>query len=86
MSIKRHVDVNTFKAFIKSKGLSTTTLANLSESSEKTIKRCLKEGYVTLGVGIDLCRTLDCDFVTLFGPDDSPEWKKSMVTLYKIIR
>lgn len=86
MSIKRHVDVDTFKSFIKSRGLSTTTLANLSESSEKTIKRCLKDGYVTLGVGIDLCRTLDCDFIELFGPDDSPEWKKSMIKLYKIIR
>ena len=86
MSIKRHIDTNTFKSFIKNKGLSITTLANLSESSEKTIKRCIKEGYVTLGVGIDLCRTLNCDFIELFGPDDSPEWKKSMVTLYKIIR
>ena len=86
MSIKRHVDVNTFKRFIKFKGLTVSTLANLSESSEKTIKRCLKDGYVTLGVGIDLCRTLDCSFIELFGPDDSPEWKKSMIKLYKIIR
>lgn len=86
MSIKRRIDVNTFKRFLKFKGLTVSTLSNLSESSEKTIKRCLRDGYVTLGVGIDLCRTLDCDFIELFGPDDSPEWKKSMVKLYKIIR
>lgn len=86
ISIKRHINVDVFKDFIKSRGLSVTTLANLSESSEKTIKRSLKDGYVTLGVGIDLCRTLDCDFDELFGPDESSEWKKSMIKLYKIIR
>lgn len=86
VSIKRHVDANVFKEFLKNKGLSITTLANLAESSEKTIKRSVKEGYVTLGVGIDLCRTLNCSFDELFGPDTSPEWKRSMVKLYKIIR
>lgn len=86
LSIKRHVDVNTFKTFIKSKGLSISTLANLSESSEKTIKRCLKDEYVTLGVGIDLCRTLECSFNELFGEDSSPEWKRNIVKLYNIIR
>ena len=86
MSIKRKINVNTFKDYLKSRNMSVTQLANLAESSEKTIKRCIKDGYVTLGVGIDLCRVLECSFIDLFGDDDSPEWKKTMVKLYKIIR
>lgn len=86
MSIKRKVNVEVFKSYLKSRDLSITQLSNLAESSEKTIKRGLKDGYVTLGVAIDLCRVLQCNFIELFGEDDSPQWKKSMVMLYKTVR
>jgi len=86
MAIKRHVDAEIFKSYLKSKNMSIGMLANLSESSEKTIKRCLKDGSVTLGVALDLCQTLQCNFIDLFGEDESSMWKKTMVKLYKIIR
>ena len=86
MSIKRHVDPETFKAYLKSRNMSVTMLATLAESSEKTIKRCLKDETVTLGVALDLCQTLECNFDTLFGVDESDVWKRTMVKLYKMIR
>ena len=86
MSIKRKVNVDIFKSYLKSRDTSVTQLANLAESSEKTIKRCLKEECVTLGVAIDLCRVLECSFIDLFGEDESPQWKKTMIMLYKTIR
>lgn len=86
MSVKRKINADTFKNYLKSRNMSVTQLANLAESSEKTIKRSLKDGWATLGVAIDLCRVLQCSFIELFGEDESPEWKKSMIMLYKIIR
>ncbi len=86
MSVKRKINADTFKNYLKSRNMSVTQLANLAESSEKTIKRCVKDQSVTLGVAIDLCRVLGCSFIDLFGEDNSTEWKKTMVMLYKIIR
>lgn len=86
MSIKRSVDPEVFKAYLKSRNMSISTLAAISASSEKTIKRCLKDGEVTLGVALDLCQSLECNFITLFGEDSSDKWKKTMVKLYKMIR
>lgn len=86
MSIKRSINVDIFKQYLKDRNMTVEGLSRLSESSEKTIRRSLKDGYVTLGVGIDLCRTLDCSFIDLFGEDVSPSWKKNMTKLYKIIR
>ena len=86
MSIMRSVDPEVFKAYLKSRNMSVSTLAAISASSEKTIKRCLKDRSVTLGVALDLCQSLDCNFITLFGEDESDKWKKTMVKLYKMIR
>lgn len=84
--IKRHVDPDIFKAFIKSKGYTIHLLSSLCESNERTIRRCLQDREVTLTVGIDLCRALDSDFDTLFGKDDSAEWKRSIDILERIVR
>ena len=86
MSIKRNINPEVFKSYLASRNMSISTLAAISESSEKTIRRCLKDRQVTLGVALDLCQSLECNFVTLFGEDSSEKWKRTMTKLYKIIR
>ena len=84
--IKRHVDPDIFKAYIESRGVTLRQLGSLCESNEKTLRRMLKDQEVTLTVALDLCRYFDCDFNTLFGPDDSPSWRASVITILKKVR
>ena len=85
-NIKRRIDPDIFKAYIKERGLTIRQLASLCETHENTIRRCLKDAEVTLTIGIDLCRTLDCDFDELFGKDDSVGWARSIDILKRIVR
>ena len=84
--IKRHVDPDIFKEFLKSKGLSIRQLDSLCETTERTIRRMLRDQEITLTVALDICRCFDCNFNEIFGPDKSPEWKKSMVDILKRVR
>ena len=84
--IKRHLDPDIFKAFIKSKGVSIRQLGDLCTTTERTIRRCIKDEEVTLTIALDLCAYFQCNFNQIFGPDDSPEWKKSMVDILKRVR
>ena len=84
--IRRHVDPDIFKAYIESRGVTIRQLGSLCESNEKTIRRMLKDQEVTLTVALDLCRYFDCNFDTLFGPDDSDSWRDSVVTIFKKVR
>lgn len=84
--IKRHVDPDIFKAYIKEHGVSIRQLGNLCEANEKTIRRMLQDRAVTLNVALDICKFFNCNFNQIFGPDKSPEWKKSMVDILKRVR
>ena len=84
--VKRRIDPDIFKAYIKSRGLSIRQLGSLCETNEKTIRRMLQDKEVTLNVALDLCAFLKCNFIKLFGPDDSPEWKKSVCDILKRVR
>jgi plasmid maintenance system antidote protein VapI len=84
--IKRHVDPDIFKNYIKNRGVSIRQLGTLCDSHEKTIRRMLQTREVTLNVALDLCKYFDCNFNEIFGPDTSPEWKKSMVDILKTVR
>lgn len=83
---KRHVDPDIFKNYIKSRGVSIRQLGSFCETNERTIRRMLQDREVTLNIALDLCVYFDCDFDELFGPDDSPQWKKSVVTVLKKVR
>lgn len=85
-TVRRHVDPEVFKNYIKSRGVSIRQLGSLCETNEKTIRRMLLDGEVTLTIGLDLCAYFDCDFNELFGYDNSPEWKKSMRNVLKRVR
>lgn len=84
--IKRHVDPDIFKNYIKSRGISIRQLGSLCEANERTIRRMLQDGSVTLNVALDLCKCFDCNFDQIFGCDESPEWKKAMTDILKTVR
>ena len=84
--VKRHVDPDIFKEYIKSRGVTIRQLGSLCESNERTIRRMLKDQEVTLTVALDLCTYFDCNFDELFGPDDSNSWRGSVVTILKKVR
>lgn len=83
---KRHIDPEHFKNFIKERGLSIRQLGNVCETNERSIRRILQDKEVTLNIALDLCIYLDCTFDDLFGPDDSPQWHQSVVTILKKVR
>lgn len=84
--VRRHVDPDIFKAYIKSQGVSIRQLGSLCQANERTIRRMLQDKEVTLNVALDLCAYFDCNFNQLFGLDTSSEWKKSMVDIIKRVR
>jgi len=76
-TVKRHVDPDIFKDFLKRKNTSIRQLGSSSEVNEKTIRRMLQTQEVTLNVALDLCKHFNCTFDDIFGPDDRPEWTRS---------
>jgi DNA-binding Xre family transcriptional regulator len=84
--VKRRIDPDIFKKYIKSRGLSIRQLGSLCQTNEKTIRRMLQDKEVTLNIALDLCAYLQCDFNKLFGYDESPEWKKSVRDILKRVR
>lgn len=79
--INRHVDPEVFKDYIRSRNTTIRQLGSLCATNERTIRRMLKNEEVTLTIALDLCQYFDCDFNTLFGPDDRPAWKGSVETI-----
>lgn len=84
--IKRHVDPDIFKNYIKSRGISIRQLGSLCEANERTIRRMLQDKSVTLNVALDLCKCFGCNFDQIFGSDESPEWKKAMTDILETVR
>ena len=84
--IRRHVDPEVFKSYIKSRGVSIRQLDLYCNTSERTIRRMLKTEEVTLTVALDLCLYFDCNFDQLFGVDDSREWHKAVTIILKKVR
>lgn len=83
---KRHIDPDIFKEFLKSRGVSIRQLGSLCDTNERTIRRILKDGEITLTVALDLSRYFEEDFETMFGPDDSKRWKNAVVHIIKTVR
>lgn len=86
VNLKRHVNPEVFKEFIKSKGLSIRQLEMYCDCSEKTIRRALKQESISLNVALDICQHFDCDFNEIFGPDESDGWKDAVRFTLKTIR
>lgn len=85
-TVKRHLDPDIFKNYLKEQGVSIRQLGSLCNTNERTIRRCIKDEEITLTVALDLCAYFGCNFNTIFGPDNSPQWKKSMVDIMKRVR
>lgn len=85
--VRRRVDPDVFKAYIKDQDVTIRQLGDLCQTSERTIRRMVNHDHcVTLNVALDLCAYFNCNFNDLFGPDESPEWKKNMVDILKRVR
>lgn len=84
--VKRHLDPDIFKSYIKSKGLSIRQLGNLVDTNEKTIRRIVQQQEVSLNVAIDLCIFFGCTFDDLFGPDNTPGWSRDRLRILKMLR
>ena len=84
--VKRHLDPDIFKQYIKSRGVSIRQLGDLCATNERTIRRCIKDKEITLSIALDLCAYFQCDFNQIFGPDTSLEWKRSMTDIFKRVR
>ena len=85
-TFKRYINPEIFKDFLKSRGVSIRQLGSLCDTSERTIRRILKDEEITLTVALDLSRYFETDFETMFGPDDSKRWKNAMVHIMKNVR
>jgi len=55
--VKRHLDPDIFKAFIKERGVSIRQLGDLCATTERTIRRCIKDEEVTLTIALDVIST-----------------------------
>lgn len=84
--IKRHVDPEIFKAFLKSRNVSIRQLGIYCETNERTIRRALRDEQITLVVGLDLCSFFDCTFDDIFGPDNSPEWARDKKKIFEKVK
>ncbi len=73
--IKRKIDRDQFEEYVRSKGYSLRSLAFDLDINDKTLRRLLTDGECTVTIADALCRHLDVDMDTLFGPDESAEWQ-----------
>jgi len=74
----RSVDSDIFKNYLKNRGLSVKDVCSKTSLSEKTLKRCLEDGFMSIGIVLDICYALDDGADNLFGEDTSPSWQKSL--------
>lgn len=86
VKLKRHVDPDIFKEYIKSQGLSIRQLEPYTGVSERTIRRGLSDGEFTIGIALQLCQYFECDFDIIFGEDKSEDWRKAVVFVLKNVR
>lgn len=84
--LKRHVDPDIFKAFIKAQGLSIRQIEPYTGVSERTIRRGLQQEEFTLNIALQLCQYFECDFDEIFGPDHSERWRQTATFVLKNVR
>lgn len=84
--LKRHVDPDIFKQYIKTQGLSIRQLEPYIGVSEKTIRRSLQQEEFTLNIALQICQYFECDFDEIFGPDRSERWRQAAIFILKNVR
>ena len=78
ISLKRSVDPDMFKAFLKNHGTSIRMLAKEIDINEKTIRRAIDDREISLTVALILCDHFNVPCSSLFGPDRSEDWNRIM--------
>lgn len=84
--IRRHLNPDIFKQFLKDHNTSIRQLGGLIETNERTLRRCVKQESVTLNIALDICMFFNCNFDDVFGPDDSNFWHKARFNILKMVR
>lgn len=74
VSKKRNIDADIFKRFLKSRETSIRQIGRETDITERTIRRNIQEGCVTITTALILCDYFNTDCNTMFGPDDSSNW------------
>ena len=74
--LRRQIDPDTFKAYLKERELSIRTLGSLVDVNEKTLRRAIDERRISLTVAVILCEFFKDDCDALFGPDTSGSWRR----------
>lgn len=84
--LKRHVDPDIFKNFLKERNISIRQLGIYCDANERSIRRMLKTGSVSLTIAMDICQFFHVDFDEIFGPDTTDEWTSAKDFLENVIK
>lgn len=71
----RQIDSDIFKQYLKEHSLSVKDISSKTGIAEKTLKRCLDDKCMSIGIVLDICKILDENAIALFGEDDSSQWR-----------
>lgn len=74
----RKVNGDIFKEYLKNRGYSIKYVSEKTDITEKTIKRCLDDGAMSVGMVLNICYFLDEKASVLFGKDETEKWALSM--------
>ena len=78
---KRQIDAEVFKRYIHNRNISIRDLGEMTDITEKTLRRCLVDGEMTITVVLEMCYFFNTTANTLFGPDKSATWYQSIYFL-----
>lgn len=85
-AIRRRLDPTIFIQYLRDHNTSIRQLGSLIATTERTIRRCVKQEWVTLNIAIDICRYFECTFDEVFGPDNSTYWSNIRLKILKMVR
>jgi len=76
MQIYRKIDKDIFLKFIAERNISLRSLDRNCNVTDKTIRRALDYGLISISSAINICLYLNCSFDEAFGKDSSEEWAR----------
>ena len=76
MQVYRKIDKDIFLKFIAEHNISLRSLDRNSNVTDRTLRRALDYGLISISSAINVCLYLNCTFDEAFGKDPSEEWAK----------
>lgn len=78
MQIYRKIDKDIFLKFIAERNISLRSLDRNCNVTDKTIRRALDYGLISISSAINICLYLNSNLDETFGEDPSEEWARIM--------